>query len=536
MSADDVSKLKIDEPAKEAKPAKEKKPKEDKKAKEEKKGGDTPASANSGDVTTFSAKKANFAEWYEQILIVAEIVDKRYPVKGMPVFRGYGFYMHNRIMEIIEKEWEKQDIEKSQFPLVIPQTFLEKEKDHVKGFESECFWVTKGGLNELEVKLALRPTSETAMYYMFAMWVRSFRDLPLKVHQTCNVFRHETKDTRPLIRVREIHWNEAHTCHATPAEAIENLEAAWASYNLLITDNLGVYGLRLRRPDWDKFAGSEHTDVMDSVMPCGRVLQIVGAHYLGQKFAKVFDIKFLNKENQFEHAYMTCYGISTRVLASCLSVHGDDRGLVLPPVIARYEAVIVPIVMAKKGAETSGPGPIEKAHEYKKLLQDAGLRVTVDDSDKKPGEKYYFWEMKGVPLRVEIGPRDVQNGVVTVVSRDTGEKKTVPAADLAGGLRALLGELHARLTAKSKEFHESKCKTVTTTAELQDVVRNNGGFARFPFFSMGHDAKEADKQVHEICGGEVRGFRPDEAPPAEGTKCLITGQPAKYWAYAARSY
>lgn len=218
----------------------------------------------------------------------------------MPVFKGYGFYMHNAIMGIIEQEWEKQEIEKAQFPLVIPETFLEKEKDHVKGFESECFWVTKGGLNDLEVRLALRPTSETAMYYMFNLWVRSFRDLPLKIHQTCNVFRYETKDTTPLIRVREIFWNEAHTCHETPEQALDNLEQAWSSYMYLIRDCLGVFGLRLRRPIWDKFAGAEHTDVMDSCMPSGKVLQIVGAHYLGQKFAKVFDIKFLNRTNKFE--------------------------------------------------------------------------------------------------------------------------------------------------------------------------------------------------------------------------------------------
>mmetsp|Transcript_13656 Transcript_13656/g.23400 ORF Transcript_13656/g.23400 Transcript_13656/m.23400 type:complete len:549 (+) Transcript_13656:75-1721(+) len=534
-----------------AKEPKEKKPKEKKQgdnSKEKKQGdgskdnkpADKDKEKTAVDISDPSAvhfsidKNADFAAWYEQICIIADIVDKRYPIKGMPVFKPYGFYMHNKIMDILEKEWEKLEIEKAQFPLLIPKNFLEKEEDHVKGFEAECFWVTKGGLNDLEMPLALRPTSETAMYYMFALWVRSFRDLPLKVHQTCDVFRYETKDTRPLIRVREIFWNEGHTCHASSQDALEFLEDVWKAYLLLINGHLGVYGLRIRRPDWDKFAGAEHTDVMDAVMPCGRVLQIIGAHYLGQKFAKVFDIKFLNQSNDFELGYMTCFGVSTRLLASTISIHGDNKGLVLPECIARFQIVIVPIVMGKKA--TAGESPIDKAKEWKQVLMKAGYRVTLDDSDKKPGEKYYYWEMKGVPLRMEIGPRDVAANQVTIVRRDTGAKITIAGDNVVTELRTHLDSMVADMKVKSEQFFNDHVKDVNSLDELRDVVRNNGGFARFPFHSMGADAKESDKIVHETCGGEVRGFRPEEQPPPDGTKCLISGLPAKYWAYAARSY
>jgi prolyl-tRNA synthetase len=491
-----------------------------------------PAVQKEEEKVTFNVKKEDFSEWFDQIMQFAGIMDKRYPVKGMPVFCPYGFAIHNKMMSILEAEWEKLGIEKAQFPLLIPKEFFELEGEFAKGFEEEVFWVTMGGLKPLDVHLAMRPTSETPMYYMFAQWIRTYRDLPLKVHQTCSVFRHETKQTRPLIRAREIHWNEAHTCHTTKELALEDLENAWKAYLYLIQDCALFTGLRLRRPNWDKFPGAEHTDVMDTIMPSGRVLQTVGAHYLGQKFARSFDIKFLNDKNKHEFVHMACYGVSTRLSAASLSIHGDDRGLVIPPILARWQVLIVPIVAKKSDDRT-----VKKAHEVAAILKDIGLRVFVDDSNQSPGEKYYHWEMKGVPLRIEIGPRDLDAGVITAVPRDTREKKTLPAAanEVAGNVRGELDAIHARLRKAAFDFHESHLRTCLSKEDMIAAL-DAGCVARIPFHSMDHDGEEADKVVHELAGGEVRGWRPDEAPPEEGVMCIITGKPAKHWGYAARCY
>lgn len=495
----------------------------------------------------FAVKKnEDFHEWYNQILYTAEITDKRYPVKGEHILRPYGFFIHNRIMSIISEEWEKQGVEQALFPLLIPEKFLALEGEHVAGFSSEVYWVTHGGDKQFEERRALRPTSETAIYYMFSQWIRSFRDLPLKVHQTCNVFRYETQQTRPLIRPREIHWNEAHTAHATKEEALENLENAWRSYMYLINDCCCFYGLRLRRPAWDKFPGSEHTDVMDTIMPCGKVLQTVGAHYLGQKFSKVFDIKFLTSNNTTDLAHITCYGISTRILAALLSLHGDDYGLILPPILAKYQVVIVPIL------------PIHNSHAQtiSQLLQSVGIRTVVDNSQSSIGEKYYYWEMKGVPLRIEVGSRDIEQNRVTVCIRDTRSKVYLHNADLIPGIQHHLEELTIRIRNKAKMYHESSIHNCKNIDEIKSAIEK-GGFAKFPFCStvpalaeatVGEEAvaeadigeaaigEEADKIIHELTGGEIRGSSPFDPPPPDGSICAVTGRLATVYAYAARAY
>lgn len=333
-----------------------------------------------------------------------------------------------------------------------------------------------------------------------------------------------------MIRAREIHWNEAHTCHATKQDALDNLEAAWASYLYLLNDCLGVYGLRIRRPEWDKFAGAEHTDVLDCILPSGKVLQSVGAHYLGQIFSKPFDIKFTNEKTEFEHAYMTCYGVSTRMLACALSAHGDDRGLVLPSKIARYQVVIVPILM-KKDREAV----LEACAAYEKQFLAAGIRVFFDDSEKTPPEKYYHWEMKGVPIRMEVGPRDLKNNQVMFVRRDGGGKTECPAADVIVRLQELLKTQDDAMFAKAKAFHEDHVTTCGTLQEATDVLKSKGGFVRVPFFTTGKEGEEGDKIIHEATGGEVRGFViGDEIEP--GKICVATGRPATTWAYVAKSY
>ncbi|XP_049849055.1 proline--tRNA ligase 2-like [Schistocerca gregaria] len=480
--------------------------------------------------TFYIDKDKQFNRWYERVLIEADIMDKRYPIKGMPIFSAYGYHMHNAMMKILEKEWDKLGIDKVQFPILIPELYLKREAQHLAGFSPEVFWVTEGGSKSLEAKSALRPTSETAIYSMFSLWVRSFRDLPLKVHQTCCVYRYETKDTLPLIRAREIYWNEGHTCHATREDALQMLENAWASYLYLLNEHLGVYGKRLRRPEWDKFAGAEHTDVLDCVLPSGKVLQSVGAHYLGQIFAKSFDIHFLTDKNTNEHAYMTCFGVSTRMLASCLATHGDNKGLILPSSIAKYQVVIVPLLY--KGKEEMC---VEAGKKWKSTLTAANIPCYLDDSEKNPGEKYYYWEMKGVPIRMEVGPRDVENDQVCLVRRDTSEKHFEPSETVIAKIRSLLSNIDNNLRQKAKTKADSYVVTCKTLEEVIKVIETRGGFARIPYFSFDLDGKEGEKIIQEKTNAEIRGYDPTETIEP-GMTCLVTGKPAKHWAYVAKSY
>ncbi|KAG9397118.1 Proline-tRNA ligase class IIa [Carpediemonas membranifera] len=532
------------------------------------------------DLVEFNKDKSDFAKWYDTILIAADILDKRYPVKGMPVMKPAGWYIHEKIMRLAEDEWEKQGIDKCQFPTLIPETFLTKEEEHVAGFEKECFWVTKGGLNTLDIRLALRPTSETAMYSMFSLWVRSYADLPLKVHQSCNVFRYETKSTKPLIRVREIPWNEAHTAHATAEDAEENLRQAWVGYDEVINRQLGFYGLVLRRPEWDKFAGSIYTEVLDTIMPCGRVLQTVGAHNLGQKFAKVFDIKYQTEDNREEYAHMTCYGISTRVMAACLSIHGDDRGLVLPPVIAKVQAVVIPIKPKQPAekteeniaaAEASWQKILASSKKITAALQAAGIRAKLDDSDRTPGFKYAHWELRGIPLRVEVGPRDVDHEdeaefECMMVPRNnnmpagkgkkgkqakqaaetpqTGlDKRLVKQADIAAEAHKFLDDIIDKLRDEAQRQHNER---VVKCFRLSDVKKamKKGKVALVPFCDMGDKGKQAEDRIREYLGadlpGEVRGWDPRITDSLEGKTCIASkpDEPdaAHYWAYIARAY
>jgi prolyl-tRNA synthetase len=451
-------------------------------------------------------------------MITADIVDKHWDVKGMPVLLPYGYSMHQAIMGLFEEEYGKIGIKQCQFPAFIPKVFLEKEADHVKAFVSECFWYKD--------EMCLRPTSETAMYSMFSRWVKSVDDLPLMVHQSCSVWRYETKNTKPLIRVREIPWNEAHTAHSTPSEAIELLEDCWRIVHRVLTDHLSIDGLRLRRPDWDRFPGADYTDVLDVVMPCGRVLQTIGAHYLGQHFSSVFNISF-NGEN----AYMTCTGVSTRALAAVLSAHGDDKGLILPSVIAPIQVIVIPIV-----SKTSLEEVTDTAERIRNELKTLGLRVRVDASGRKrPGDKFFYYEMKGVPLRIEIGANDIAKGHCTLKVRGLEDRMFAPLAEVGSICLQALGNFDAALRERARVHLMSRTVDCSTPSDIAGIL-SLGGFARIPYFTMGKEGADEAQRLRERCGGEIRGYRPMEKPPDQGVKCIVTGLPAKYWAYVARAY
>lgn len=403
-------------------------------------------------------KEDDFSNWYHRIIEEAELIDMRYPVKGMLIYRRWGLYIIREMQRYLEKELEKAGHEPVLFPVLIPDNVLGKETDHIAGFEEQVFWVTHAGKNPLDRRLALRPTSETPMYESFSLWIRAHSDLPLKVHQSVAVYRYETKHTRPLIRGREFLWNEGHAAHASGAEAEKNVEDIKAIYANLIGDLLCLPHAIDRRPDWDKFPGAVDTFAFDTIMPDGRTLQIATVHNLGQNFSKVFNIQYESAEGKKEYAWQSSYGPSFgRLLAALVSVHGDKKGLVLPPKLAPVQAVVIPVLFKK--TEDLNPKIIKYAEEIAEKLLAIGVRTETDFGEQHPGEKYYKWEMKGVPVRIEAGPRDLKARKLVYVRRDTGEK-TETGFDELGNINALFDDITKNLRRKAEErFKEGLSKT-----------------------------------------------------------------------------
>ncbi len=475
-------------------------------------------------------KEEEFSTWYNTIVRVADIIDDRYPIKGMPVYKTYGYRLVKNILSLLELELEKKDILPAWFPVLIPESIFKRESEHIRGFEGEVFWITRGGLEELEEKYVLRPTSETEMYFMYSKWIRSYRDLPLKIYMTNTVYRYETKATKPLIRGREILWNEAHTAHRDKEDAENMIKESMEIYGKLFWDYGLVPYIWLKRPEWDKFAGADYTIAADTILPDGRVLQIGTTHLLGQNFARAYDIKYQDKDGEWKFVWQTSFGVSMRFAAAVISIHGDNKGLILPPKVAPIQIVIVPI-LTKNSKDTV----LSKARElYKKLREK--YRVYLDDDDTKTaGWKYYYWELKGVPLRIEIGPRDVENNTVVLARRDTREKITVSLEELERKIEEIFNKIEENLKERAKKWFESKIVEVRSYEELKKAISERK-VAKAPFCSIDHDGEECYKRIKEDLGAEVRGVKFPEPEMAEGEKCIVCGRPAKYWVYIAKSY
>jgi prolyl-tRNA synthetase len=464
--------------------------------------------------------KDNFSEWYHELLMMAEVVDNRYPVKGMCVWFPFGYAIKKNVYAII-RELLDPDHQETQFPLLIPENEFMKEAQHIKGFEEEVYWVTSGGTSPLDVKLALRPTSETAIYPMFKLWIRSHADLPLRIYQIVNTFRYETKHTRPLIRLREItSFKEAHTVHATWEEAASQVEVAIARYSEFYR-RLALPFLVSRRPSWDKFPGADYTTAIDVIMPDGKTLQVGTAHHLGSTFAKTYEITYEAENGEQKLVSQTCYGISERCIAALISVHGDANGLILPWGVAPTQVVIVPILLGDK----------EKVLAVSRQLQDelslARVRVLLDTSDERPGAKFYKWEMKGVPIRLEVGPRDIEKGVVTLVRRDK-VKKTVPMSELVQAINKEAEELQAALYTKATNLHEAKVKEVAGIEEAK--VQTQVGVALVPWCGEVECGHELEDQVEANMLGEPQYVTFPEAA------CAVCGKKSAGRTYMARQY
>jgi len=460
--------------------------------------------------------KNDFSAWFNDILSRAEIMDVRYPVKGLYVWYPYGFairkHVYNRLRDLLDR-----DHEETLFPLLIPEQEFMKEAEHIKGFEDEVYWVTHGGMTPLDVKLALRPTSETAIYPMYALWVRSHADLPMKYYQIVNTFRYETKQTRPLIRLREItSFMESHTVHASWDEAERQVE-----YELALTrefyDGLCIPIIISKRPDWDKFPGADYTMAVDAIMPNGKTLQIGTVHHLGTHFSKTFSITYEDKNGAQQFANQTCYGISERSIAALISLHGDDKGLILPPVSAPVQAVIVPITIGKRHEDV-----MAAAQKLENDLKAAGFRVKMDTRDMRPGAKYYWWELRGVPLRLELGPRDLDSGKVMAVKR-TGEKSSIELTTVTDGVAKVLGEITEGIRARAEEHTKSHLCNVNSMEALNAAL-DEGKVAVVHWCQERccGDAIE-EKTNASILGTDVR----SQYIPCDEGCCISCGKPGK---------
>lgn len=468
--------------------------------------------------------KTSFTEWYDNVLLEAKIADDRYPVKGFTVYMGWGFSIVKKIIQLLEEKLEKHGHDPMQFPVIIPEDIFQKEAEHIAGFSGEVFWVTHAGENPLERRLLLRPTSETAIYPLFKIWIRSHADLPLKMHQTCNVYRYETKATRPLYRGREFLWNEAHTAHADFEDSEKQVEEGVEIYSY-VYDLIGLSYLLLERPSFDKFAGAVYSIAFDAWNPDGKINQIGTVHQLGQNFSKAFEITFENREGKQEFVFTTCYGMGFgRVLAAIIAQHGDDHGLVLPPIIAPKQIVIIPVTY--KGYEEA----INRhARDVLRLLEEANFRVVFDDSDLRPGEKYYRWEMFGVPIRIEVGPMEVNEGVVTLIRRDSRTRSKAPLSRLVEAVNHLFADIYQNLKEKSWKKLNEEIIYSENLEELKGLMEKR----KIGKVNWCGDPDCAFK-IKDSVVGEIRGSIWKKFEEAKGP-CIVCGRPARKVVYVSRT-
>ena len=433
----------------------------------------------------------DFAQWYTDVVRKAELADYT-DVKGFIAIRPYGYSIWENIQNYADSKFKEVGITNLSMPVLIPESLLNKEKEHVEGFAPEVAWVTIGGGEELEEKLCIRPTSETIFSTMYAKWVSSWRDLPILGNQWCNVLRWE-KETRPFLRSREFLWQEGHTIHETAKEAEERTLMMLDIYADVIENLLAIPVLKGMKTEKERFAGADSTYTVETLMHDGRALQGGTSHYFGQNFTKPFDIKFQNREGKEEYAYQTSWGISTRLIGAVIMAHGDNRGLKLPPKVAPIQAVIVPVATHKEGV-------IEKATElFENLNKNYKMKLDIRDN-YSPGFKFNDWEMRGVPIRIEIGPRDIESGVAVLVRRDTLEKETVALDKLEERIGALLEEIQVNMFNECLKSREEKTTIAYTLEEIDKNLEENQGYVK----TMWCEDIACEDKIKEVTGAHSR--------------------------------
>ena len=472
-------------------------------------------------VKDITAMDEDFAKWYTDIVKKAELIEYT-SVKGCMVIRPYGYAIWENIQKILDGMFKATGHENVCMPMFIPESLLQKEKDHVEGFAPEVAWVTHGGSEKLEERLCVRPTSETLFCEHYANIVHSHRDLPKLYNQWVNVVRWE-KTTRPFLRSREFLWQEGHTIHASAAEAVEETERMLNVYADFCENYLAMPVVKGKKTESDKFAGAVATYAIEALMHDGKALQAGTSHYFGDGFAKAFGIQFTNKENKVEHPHQTSWGVTTRLIGAIIMTHGDDNGLVLPPAVAPIQLVIIPIASHK-------PGVIEKAEELEARIKNI-CRVKTDKSDQSPGWKFAEYEMKGVPLRLEIGPKDIENNQCVIVRRDTREKYFVSLDELETKIPELLNEVHNGLYEKALKNRENRTYACTTIDEIKQVLNEKGdGFIK----AMWCEDEACEDMVKEQTGAGSRCMPFEQEVISD--KCVCCGKPAKKLVYWGKAY
>ncbi|BFH14792.1 proline--tRNA ligase [Paenibacillus dendritiformis] len=475
-------------------------------------------------VTEITPQQEDFSRWYIDVIKKAELMDYS-PVRGCIVFRPDGFEIWEHIKDELDRRFKETGHRNAYFPLFIPESFFQKEKEHVEGFNPELPWVTEAGGEQLEEKLAIRPTSETMIGHMYAKWIQSYRDLPVLINQWANVVRWE-KRTLPFLRTSEFLWQEGHTAHETEAEAREETMRMLTIYREFVDDYLAIPVIEGQKTPSEKFAGAVDTFSIEAMMKDGRAVQAGTSHYLGTNFSVAFDIQFLGRENELEYAHTTSWGVSTRLIGSLIMVHGDDRGLVLPPKVAPTQVIMIPIGPAKLRDQVVG-----RADELFAELKRAGIRVRMDDrSDISPGWKFNEYEMRGVPVRLEIGPRDMENGVCVLVSRVSGEKRIVEQSKLAEEVKRMLDDVHQEMYERALQFRDDHFYSVDTIDEMKTLMEEKRGFTLAGW--CGSEACE--KHVKDETGATSRNI-PFAAQESKKT-CLVCGEEAKHTVVFARAY
>ncbi len=469
---------------------------------------------------SITSRDEDFAQWYTDVCKKAELMDYT-STKGFIIYRPYGYAIWESIKNYLDKEFKETGHENVYMPLVIPQSLFQKEKDHIEGFAPECLVATLGGGSEIADPLIIRPTSECVFTDHYAHIISSYRDLPKKYNQWCSVVRRE-KTTRPFLRGSEFLWQEGHTMHASEVEAKEETLKMLEIYDNLGKDLLAIPFVKGRKTEKEKFAGALETYSIEALMHDGKALQSGTTHYFGDGFAKAFGVQYLDKDGKIKNPYQTSWGVSTRLLGAIIMVHGDDNGLVLPPFVAPTQAVIVPIQIAKEGV-------MKKCHEVYDELKKSGIRVKLDDSDKTPGWKFAEYEVKGVPLRIEIGPRDIQNNVLTIVKRNDGAKEQISIDNVTSEVNHLLKRMHEEMYQAAFKNLLANIKEVHSYEELKEVV-NKGGYAKM----MWCGNEECENKIKEDTNATSRCMPFDQT--FFDDVCPVCGKKAKYVIYFAKAY
>ena len=463
----------------------------------------------------------DIAQWYTDIVIKADLADYT-DTKGCIAIKPYGYAIWENIQKYTDQKFKETGVENAYFPLLIPESLLQKEKDHVEGFAPEVAWVTEAGDKKLEEKYCIRPTSETIIATMYSKWLNSWRDLPILYNQWCNVFRWEM-ETRPFLRSREFLWQEGHTLHETAEEARQRTLQMLEVYNDVTENLLAIPTIKGIKTEKEKFAGAEETYTIETMMYDGKALQSATSHYFGQNFSKPFEIKFQNREGKEEYAYQTSWGCSTRLIGAIIMAHGDNRGLKIPPKVAPIQVVIVPIAQHKEGV-------LEKANEVFENLK-KNFRIKLDDRDNySTGYKFNDWEMRGVPVRIELGPRDIENGVCVVVRRDTGEKETVELSNLSEVLEKLLIDIHNNMYNECKKRLEERTTIAYNLEEFEKQINEKQGFIK----TMWCGDVACEEKIKELTAAKSR-CMPFEQENL-GDRCVCCGKKATKMVVWGRQY